>query len=321
MDKNITDILILLLTVIMPMALGYLCRVSGIFGDNASDVLGKFVIRVCVPFLIFKTLYKADIGSLGQFLPAASGLALMTILFSVLAYYTARFAAPGKKTQNAFIFSVFAGNYVFLGWGVVDSFYGAEALTRAVFFTLLAWPVFLSCGFGLIYARSRKHTVNKSKKAFMMMLVGSVWAHITASILAISLNLLKLPVPAVAWNFVEKFAAITIPLILFTIGLSFKLKMPRSRLKVILYASFTRLVLGFAVGLATVTVIGAVFPVDPVTRKVILLESVMPTAAMTVFFTQYIEIDRELHSGVITVSTLLSLATIPGWYILLEYIS
>lgn len=317
MGKNFTDIIVLLIALMLPMAFGYFTRTIRLFKNGEAETLQKFVVKVCVPFLIFKSLYKANVESLGQIFPSLSAFVLLTFFYAIGGYYLGRVISNVKVEQNSFIFTVFAGNYVFLGWGVMDSFYGEEALTRAVFFALFALPVFLVVGFVMVHRRGgfNKGAANIN---IYIVLVKNAGVLTVAAVLGFSMNLLKVPLPALTWDFIEKFAAFTIPLILYIIGLNFNLKMPRSSLKVVLTGSVYRLVLGIIPGIAALTVTRLIFPVDTLTQKVILMESIMPAAAITVFFTQYTEIDGELQAGIITCSTLLSLATIPVWYIILE---
>ncbi len=334
MDKNFVDILTLLTTLLLPMAFGYACKFLNIFPGNEAAVLQKFVVKISVPFLIFKNLYQANIRSLGQFFPAASALIMLTVLFGISAYYLSRRFSKDEKEQNSYIFTVFLGNYVFLGWGVIHSFYGEQALTRGVFFTLLSWPALLSTGFWLIHLINKKKITSspgidssskaigdpapKSGRTFASILLRNAGIPVGTSIFAMGMNLLQVPVQPIIWGFVEKFASFTIPMILFAIGLNFKLKMPKSKLKILLAGSFSRLVLGILPGLVVLTITCLIFPVDLLTRKVILIQSIMPSAAVSVLFAEYTLVDKEIQAGIIAVSTLLSFITIPAWYIILE---
>lgn len=209
------------------------------------------------------------------------------------------------------------GNYAFLGWGIIHSFYGEHAFTRAVFFTMFFWPVFLFWGFLLLFLRVRKNRSEKNHK-FISIIFKKAIVPIMAAIAGILLNITDLQIPSVFWGFIENFASLTIPMILFAIGLSFKIKMKISKLKIALTSAFFRLFFGFFLGLITVFFVNILLPIDELTIKVVLLESIMPTAAMSVFFIDFIDIDKELLSGTITVSTLLSLFTIPFWYFIIE---
>jgi predicted permease len=316
--KHISDIPVMMLPLLLPVVLGYFFRKIRVFDEKENDTLRKFVIKVSVPFLIFKSLYNADIRSLGQFLPLACAYFLLAVLYTLSAYFIAPFISSSHPKQNAFAFSIIIGNYAFLGWGVVYIFYGEEALTRAVFFTTPFWPVFLLCGFWMVHRRSQeKKDVSGS---FLPVLIKNASVPIITAVLGIMMNVLHVPVPAVFQKVIDQFAALTIPMILFTIGLSLKLRMPVTNLKVILTASLYRLIAGFGLGLAVVSLLHLVFAIDTLTWKIILIEAPMPAAALGVFFIQYIDIDKELMSGIIAFSTLISLITIPIWYYVVEQI-
>lgn len=314
--KNISDILMLLMLLILPMGLGYFFRAIKLFDEHETSTLRKFVVRVSVPFVIFKNLYKADVSILDQFFPAACGFFIISILFTLSGYWLSTRISTNRAQQNAFAFGVSMGNYAFLGWGVIHSFYGENAFTRAVFYTLLFWPTFLVLGFWLVH---RNHTGSKVI-SFGKLLLKNASVPILSATTGILMNLARVPLPHAVWDLVEKFAAFTIPMILFCIGLNFKMMMPRSHFKVLFAASLYRLIAGFAIGLAALMAIRLLFNADLLTQKVILIESIMPTATMTIFFVDYTEIDKELLAAIIAISTLLSLATIPLWYAAVENI-
>jgi predicted permease len=314
--NNLLDIVNLLTTLALPIAMGYGFRLLKIFDQRESETLRKFVIRVGIPFLILKTLYKANIESLGQFFPMAASYVSITVLFTLSAYYLAPLVSPHKIRQNTFAFSLIVGNYAFLGWGVVYSFYGEEALARAVFFTTVFWPTFLLFGFWLVHRMNPGGKDSNLSYRRILLKNGSV--PIITAAFSILINFLQIPIPDVLWNLTDKFSTFTIPMILFTIGLNFKMRMPLDKLKVLSAATLYRLVAGFALGFVVLVVVRLIFPMDEISQKVVLIESVMPTATMAVFFTEYIDIDQELMSGIIAFSTLLSLLTLPLWYMAVE---
>lgn len=317
--KFILHIPVLLLPLFLPMALGYFFRKVRVFDERGGQALQTFVVKVSVPFLIFKNLYKADMRSLGQFFPLMAAYFLLTVLFTLAAYLGAPRVSDDPKKQNAFGFSLIMGNYAFLGWSVAYMFYGDEALTRGVLFTLMFWPIFLSCGFWLVH--QRQPGGGGSLASSLRPLLKNAAVPVLSSALGVGMNVLNIPVPEVLWNLVQQFAAFTIPLILFTIGLNFKIRMPRTHFKVIASATFVRLIMGFAFGLVVVTLLKLVFPpdmFDPLSQKVVLLEGPMPAATMAVFFISFIDIDKEVMSGIIAFSTLASLLTIPLWYVVVE---
>jgi hypothetical protein len=209
------------------------------------------------------------------------------------------------------------GNYGYMGWGVVRNFYGPEGLTRSIFFTMFFWPVFLFFGFGYLFLSS-DGTV--SKKALREAFLKNSLAPIAAALLGIFCNVTQLRLPHVFEGFITGFAGITVPAILFTIGLELKLKIKRNKLNLILASAISRLFLGQVFALAAVILLRRLMNVDLITARVVMLEAVMPTATMVPFFCEYARTDRALVSSIITFSTLLSLGTLPLWYLLIEHL-
>ena len=312
-----TEILNTMLAILLPIALGYLLKLARIFQESEIAALRKFVMRVALPFLIFQNLYHADVASLRQALPIVLAFILLTVLYTVAAGLFAPLIADNEKQRLTFAFAVFSGNYAFLGWGVIVSFFGDQALTRAVFFSMFFWPVFLTCGFFL-----RRHFENGSadanKTGFLTILARHAGVPIVTATVALALNIGRVRLPGVVCGFVSQFAVLAIPMILFAIGQNLRLFMPAARLRLVLTASVFRLVGGFALGLAVVTVLRLIFDLDSLSRQVFLLQAVMPTATMTTFFSEYVRIDEELLSGTIAVSTILSFFTLPLWVMVIR---
>jgi predicted permease len=306
-----------MLAILLPIALGYLLKLGRLFKESEISALRKFVMRVALPFLIFQNLYHADVASLQQALPIVLAFILLTILYTVAAGLISPVIADGEKQKLTFAFAVFAGNYAFLGWGVIVSFFGAQALTRAVFFSMFFWPVFLTCGF-ILRRRFENGADNAEKSGFLKILVRHAGVPITVAAGGLTLNILGVRLPETINSFVSQFAVLAIPMILFAIGQNLRLFMPAAQLRLVLAASFFRLIGGFALGMAVVAVLRLFFNLDMLSRHVILLQGVMPTATMATFFGEYVSVDEELLSGIIAVSTLLSFLTLPLWVMVIR---
>jgi predicted permease len=301
------------LAILLPIALGYVLRQLQIFKEAEVAGLRKFVMKIGIPFLVFNNLLRADVKSLTQAAPIIFCFALITVLYTAIAHFTAPLVSPDPRQRAAYSYAVFAGNYAFLGWGVIASFFGEQALTRAVFFSMFFWPVFLLTGFWLDQ-HSGGIRESGSRRSFLPILIRNAGVPISSVVAGLLLNLLGWRLPGVLDDFVTRFAAIGIPLILFTIGLSLRLMLPRAKMRIVIFSSAVRLVFGFIPGLAVVVVMRLLLPIDPLSQKVVLMQAVMPTATMSTFFLEYVKIDDELLSGAIACSTIASLFTFPLWF-------
>ncbi|MGM0596893.1 MAG: AEC family transporter [Myxococcota bacterium] len=310
------QIIISVLAIMLPIFLGYFFKLTKIFNRSDINSIRKFVVTVTVPFIIFKNLYTSNMETLSQLIPLSASFVVMTIFFSFSGNLASRFLSSKNKEQNAYLFSVFMGNYGYLGWGVMAYFFGQAGFTRAVFFSMLFWPVFLIFGFGLEFLS--KSNTRRSKKKILEILLKNASVPIGVSILAIILNVIGISINKIVWDLIVKFAAITIPAILFTIGLDFQLKLDLNHLKLILAGSAHRVFFGFLIGLLTLVISEVIFNLDPISKQVILMQSIMPTAILSTFFATYVKLDEKIQSGIITFSNLLSLLTIPTAFYLVK---
>ncbi|MCX8059154.1 MAG: AEC family transporter [Spirochaetes bacterium] len=305
-----------ILSILIPIFFGFLIKNLKVFQDGDSLIIRKFVIRCTVPFIIFKNLYSADISEFSQLLPCFSGFLLITIFYFVLVYILYDILKISKPEKNSFSFSTMYGNYGYMGWGVVNSFYGEKGLNRSIFFTIFFWPIFLITGFLFIFLKNHKGI---SKKVFFKTTLINASIPIISAILGILFNFFNIILPQFILNFISSFSSLTIPLILFTIGLELNLKLNFSDTRLIFLSLIIRLLLSQIFGLITIIILKIFIKnIDTITIKVILIETVMPTATMTPFFSEYTESNRSLISSIITFSTLISLVTIPIWYVLIE---
>ena len=128
---------------------------------------------------------------------------------------------------------------------------------------------------------------------------------LVAFIIGLTLALLDIEVPEVLAGPLSSFGRMTSPLILFGVGLTVSFRADWRELALLLPL---RLVLGFAAAWITLLL----FPgLDDLSRRVILIVSVMPVGASAAIIGDIMDLDDSWLSGAITLSTLLALITIP----------
>lgn len=308
----------LVLVINFPIFLGWFFKQLKLFSKEDIGALRKFVIKVSVPFIIFRNLYKSNIEDVSQLLPAALAFLIISLLFGLAVFFLRSLVSKDKLTQNSFCVGSFMGNYGYLGWGVLFYFLGDAGFTRAVFFTVFFWPVFLFIGFSLSILLSGGRFDQSSIKVILKALYSNALVPIIVVILALYMNFQNIALPIWLNKSIESFASITIPAILFTVGLSFSLIIKKAHIKTIVSGTVLRLAVGLVFGILAVLLTSLFFNVDTITKKVILVESVMPTAAISPFFCDFIDCDNEAVSGILTFSTLISLLTLPFWFSIVQ---
>ena len=309
----------IVLTINFPIFLGWIFKQLKLFPDNESAVLRKFVIKATVPFLIFRNLYNADTKEFSQMLPMITALCLTLVLSAVIVVLTRNLSSSDKKVSNSFCVGSFVGNYSYLGWGVLSYFYGENGFTRGVFFSMFFWPAVLSTGFTIIWFLSKTSSGKTSKDKIIHALTSNAIPPVLSAFLAMAMNFYGIKIPEWLAKSIGSIANITIPAILFTVGLSLSVVLKKETVRPVILGTFFRTVFGIVVGVAVLSIVSFCFKnIDITTKKVILMESVMPSAALSPFFADFVDSDKEVVSGIVTFSTLFSLVTLPFWYFMIE---
>ncbi len=309
---NIFEIII---SVLLPIFFGYFLKLIKVLYVEDAITLRKFIVKASVPFIIFKNLYTADVSVFAQIAPNLLAFIFVSILYTILSKIISKMVSKDIRESRAFSIATQFGNYGYLGWGIMFYFFQDGGFTRAVFFSMFFWPVFLLLGFLMIYLETKE---NFSFDNFMKILLKNATIPIISAIGGLVFNIMKIEFHPVLKDFIFTFSSFTIPMILFSIGLDLNFKIDRKKIKIAFLSSFIRLLFGIILGIFTVFIISRIFKIDELTFKVILLETVMPTATMTAFFSDFIDMDKQLLASTLTISTLLSLITLPLWYYIIQ---
>jgi len=289
------------LQILTPIGVGLAIRLSGLFGDQESAFLRKFVVYVSIPFLVFYSMYTAVLPSASEAISMVLALPLLTLIFHIIGRAVAWVLPSAQSSRTALLASITFGNYGWLGWSAVFTVLGDQGLNQAFFFTLLWWPVFYGFGALVGMGSTGSERIDPRSVAIVTALpVGCIAA-------GILLNMGSVPLPSFALSSIKSIGDTTIPLILVSVGLGLVAKNLKGLMLPAITVSVIRLGLGPALGLLT----SALLPVGELGAKVIILLSAMPTATVTPILCDYFEMDRELVSVSVLISTVLSLATLP----------
>jgi len=293
-----------ILGVLIPILIGLGFRLARVFSDQEGEVLRRFVVRFTVPVMVFFSTYgaaRSDISAMPAMM--ASVVILTAVLFP--AGYLCSLLFDGMGRRTAVHACCIFGNYGWLGYGVAEVLLGDAGFLRAVFFATLWWPVFYGFGLpiGLIHARRRERGVPLGKA------------------LSVTLPALAALAAGLALNFsgwqwskdnllratLERFGNMTVPLILFSVGVMLDISGAHKAFRAALLVSAVQLVLTPLVGWA----IASILTSDPTSRAVIILQAAMPVATLTPVLAENFEMDMDVANTSIVVSTILSMITLP----------
>ncbi len=288
------EIFSILAPVFVCVAIGYGWSRSG--KDFDTSLVTSIVTYFGTPCLVFYALanVELDLSNLGNMGLAAviANLAFVVIGGTVLAIF--------KLPQRAFLQALTWPNVGNIGLPLCLLAFGEEGLALAIaFFTVY---VVLQMTVGVAFVSG-----TFSPKALLKMPI------IPATVFASVFLFTSLEVPAWLSNTTKLIGDLTIPLMLFTLGVSLaSLKM--GSLKTAVGLSILRLGMGFGVGVGIVSMMGLTGPA----AGVVILECALPAAVFCYLFAQLYNQRPQEVAGLVIVSTFMGFAVLPAllWYVL-----
>jgi len=126
-----------------------------------------------------------------------------------------------------------------------------------------------------------------------------------AFFLALFLNIFNIKLPEFIVNSLDQIAVTTIPLIIFSLGIYFKLKV--EKLGLVLHTVLIRMGIGLLVGVFFCKFMG----ITADARIAVLISSAAPVGYSTLLFSSMERLDRRYASALISVSIIFGLIIIP----------
>jgi predicted permease len=291
-----------ILSVLIPILLGWALRLGRIFGDREGDVLRSFVVRFALPVLVFFSMYDAGRDDISAMPSMLASLVVLTAALFPLGLLCSRLF-KGTDRRTAVHACCTFGNYGWLGFGVAQVLLGEPGLRRAVFFCVLWWPVFYGFGLpiGLIHARRERGGLPIWKAVRLATPV------ISCLVVGFLFNLRGWRLPSLLETTMRPFGETTVPLILISVGMMLDLSGIRKALAPALLVSAFTLLVKPLIGWA----LAAVLTRDPTSYAVVILNAAMPVATLTPVLAENFEMDLDVTNTSIVLSTLLSLITLP----------
>ena len=299
-----------MLQILFPMFLllggGVLWRLfspMGVDADTLRRALTALVFILLLPALVLEVLWTAPLSldSLRIMLAATSGI----LLSAAVAYWVFRGLGVPSRIRGALILASAWANVTYLGLPVVEALYGPWARSVALQYDLFSTtPLLLTLGVWI----ATRHGDASDEPAWKALLgVPALWA----AIIAIGLNLGAVPQPDWLSALLELLGRSVPPLMLIALGLGLRLDVLRlDRLPLVLPVIGIQLFLmpvivglaGFGVGLE-----GQIL-------SVMTLEAAMPSMLLGMVLCDRYGLDTSLFAAAVSLSTGLSLLTLPLWH-------
>ncbi len=289
-----SEIFSVLAPVLICVGIGYGWAKSG--RDYDVDLVTAIVTYFGTPCLIFYALSNVKLHPDALFDMGIAALAANAAFIVIGGISLKLMGLP----QRAFLQALSFPNVGNIGMPLSFLAYGQEGLALSVTFFAVYAIFQMSIGAAFVSG------VVSFKGIIKMPIV-------PATILAAIVLFGKVPVPEWIFNTTKLIGDLTIPLMLFTLGVSLsQIKVKALQTPVIL--STLRLGMGFGVGIGLVALMGLSGPAS----GVVILQCAMPSAVFCYLFAQLYNQRPEEVAGMVIVSTFMGFAALPAllWYVL-----
>lgn len=294
------NIITTLIPIFMLISLGYIFKRVSFPSLEFWPMMDRFTYYVLFPSLLIYKLATANLSGINSFdvvLTAIFALVLMLVLTLVLGYF--------KTIEKRAFTSVIQGSirfntYVFLA--LIDALLGDAGLVIAAVLIAFAIPFinFLCIG-------AFSYFINKEDLKFFKFLK-SIFTNplIVACLIGGILNVSSLDLPIVLIKTLAILSAAALPMGLLSVGVGLEL----SHISSAKYELFLSVVLKLVIFPLVIVGVASLFTISYEALWVLILFASMPTASSSYILARQLGGDLKLMSSIITVQTLLSIATV-----------
>jgi predicted permease len=282
-----------------------LLRPGGLSAEQVRPVLTTVVYYLFLPAMVLEVLWRSDIGiqSIQYTILGVVGT-VMGMLSMWLLGLLFRF---DNKIQGALLLAAAFPNVTYLGLPVLEQTFGAWAKSVAIQIDLFATAP-LVFTLGIVVARHFGESQHDQHKPILSFLnAPPFWA----AALAVALNLTHIAMPDNLAAILQKLSVAVVPLMLFSLGLALNWSTVRYRnlpyllpvlaIKMLLMPLFSLWLAGY-------------LWFDAPHKAAAVLEMAMPSMVVGIIFCDRYHLDSALYAMAVTMTTLLSLFTLPFWY-------
>lgn len=294
MMTDITLVAAEVLALFCMMLVGVAARLAGILTKDSTWLLSSLLVNVTQPLMILTSM---QISYTQERLRTGLFIALLSAGFHVLLSVVARLIYGKVKNSRVMEFGTVFANCAYLGFPVLTVIFGEEGLFYGAFFTLF-YNIYIRIYGIYLLTRGGKSSLFK---AFVN--PGTV-----ASVIGILLFVFSVSLPAPIYTAFSAVGDVTFPLSMIVVG---NLVCNQSIVSMLRLRSFAfSAVKLLALPLAALGICLLARADETVTYMCVTMAA-MPAGANTAVFSELYTNDSASAASVISISTLLSIGTIP----------
>ena len=211
-----------MLTLFAIVVVGYIAGKLGYMGGTFDKKLSKVVIDITCPALILSSAMTGELPDRRYILPLLGISVLTYVLLTVVALLLPRFLTKKKDDEGVIGFAMMFGNVGFMGYPIVASIFGHEAVFYAAVLNVVNTFTVFTVGTMLIVGKNQESTVEEKEMSQKKMLRKILYstpmlsAYLTMLIVALEIK----DIPEFISQPLTMIGNITVPAALLIIGSS-----------------------------------------------------------------------------------------------------
>ena len=318
MQLDFWEVLSNLIGLFLLIAVGYGAVRLNVIPASASAVLSKLLLKIALPCTIFTSLLRPyDPAFLKDILIV---IALGLVLFPVnalLARLLSGLCRVSDGRRGVWSFCATFCNNGFMGFPIALALFGEEGLALAAIFGLPFNLLVYSVGVAMVCMDRPKQADGSGKINWRSVLITGINI---AAILGLIFYFARLSVPTAVLTPLTHLSNVTTPLSMFVTGMNLSNGKFTAlfRDRDMISASAARLVLMPLISFAILTGLNALFPFgNPLILGVVFIIMAMPAPAVATILAENYGANREFAAGIVFLSSLFCIITIPLMALLL----
>ena len=303
----------LVLPVFAIIVTGWLAGWLGYISRSLADGLVHFAYNVAMPALLFVTIAQEPARNLleWRFLLAFGG---GSILCFVLVFLAVR-AGWGRDLASSTIYGMAAAmtNTGFVALPILHSIYGQPAVLPAAIATVFVAAVMFPAT--VILLESEAHGAHAGSARSVVLAKQIVLnPMVLSTLIGLAWTIMGLPIPASLAAYLNIFAAALTPCALFAIGLGLSVEGIRSNLMASIALAAVKLVIMplIVYGLCVASGLNPLYTIAAV------ICAAVPTAKTVYILAGEYKVEEPLVAATVSITTLVSVATLMGWLYVLS---
>lgn len=297
------------------LLIGLLLQRSRQFPQNTGQILNAYVIYVALPALVLQKIPFLEINS-QLLIPALTPWALLAVTAPLLLWLSRRLQWS-RGTTGAMLIIVPLGNTSFVGFPMIEAFFGSAGIPYALLYDQVGSFLILSIYATLIAAWYSHAPGQSSSRPSARQLLLKIVRFPPFIALVLALLVRGVSYPAIAQQFIDSLAHTLVPVIMVAVGFQLKFRLAPHDRKPLTLALVIKLVLTPAITLAALYGFGLTDLVIQVT----IMEAAMPAMISAGALAIMSGLAPTLAAAVVGYGVVLCLLTLPLWFYLLQWLA